>query len=137
MITTLVSNKCLHFLSFFFFLRPPLRHMEVPSLGVELELPLPACTTATATQDLRYTCDLYHRSCQHRILNPLSEARNRTRFLMGTSQVRYPLSHNGNFPCDFSYEHVGLPSFPFLFFLISSVFHLKKKNLEFPLWLSS
>ena len=25
--------------------------MEVPRLGVELELPLPACTTATATWD--------------------------------------------------------------------------------------
>ena len=33
------------------FLGPHLRHMEVPRLGVELELQLPAYTTATVTQD--------------------------------------------------------------------------------------
>ena len=31
---------------------PHLRHMEVPRLGVELELQLLACTTATAMPDL-------------------------------------------------------------------------------------
>ena len=30
----------------FFFLQPHLQHMEVPGLGVELELQLPAYTTA-------------------------------------------------------------------------------------------
>ena len=50
-------------------------HMEVPRLGVELKLELPAYTTATATQDLRHVCDLHHSSRQHQILNPLSEAR--------------------------------------------------------------
>ena len=33
---------------FFFFLRPHLQHMEVPRLGVELELQLPAYPAATA-----------------------------------------------------------------------------------------
>ena len=33
-----------------FFLGPHLQHMEVPRLGVKLELQLPAYTTATATQ---------------------------------------------------------------------------------------
>ena len=33
----------------FCFLGPHLRHMEVPRLGVQLELQLPAYTTATAT----------------------------------------------------------------------------------------
>ena len=33
-------------------------HMEVPRLGVELELQLPAYTTATATQDLSCICNL-------------------------------------------------------------------------------
>ena len=36
---------------FFVFLGPHLQHMEVPMLGVELELQLPAYTTATATPD--------------------------------------------------------------------------------------
>ena len=35
----------------FLFLGPHLRHMEVPRLGVQSELQLPAYTTATATQD--------------------------------------------------------------------------------------
>ena len=40
--------------------------MEVPQLGVELELQLPVYTTAIAVPDPCYICDL----C--RILNPLS-----------------------------------------------------------------
>ena len=32
--------------------------MEVPRLGVQLELQLPAYTAATATQDLSAVCDL-------------------------------------------------------------------------------
>ena len=50
------------------------RHMEVPRLGVQSELKLPAYTTATATQDLRHICHLHHSSWQPRIPNPLSEA---------------------------------------------------------------
>ena len=52
--------------------------MEVSRLGVELELQLPATATATATQDPSCTCELHHSSQQHRILNPLSKARDRT-----------------------------------------------------------
>ena len=52
--------------------------MEVPRLGVELELLLSDCATATAMQDLSYVCDLHHSSRQRRILNPLMEARDRT-----------------------------------------------------------
>ena len=50
-------------------------HMEVPKLGVELELQLPASATATLTPDLSQVCDLHHSSRQCQILNPLSEAR--------------------------------------------------------------
>ena len=53
--------------------------MEIPRLGIESELQLPAYVTATAMQDLSHVCDLHHGSQQRRILNPLSEARNRTR----------------------------------------------------------
>ena len=34
--------------------------MDVPRLGVESELQLPACATATATMDLSWICDLSH-----------------------------------------------------------------------------
>ena len=72
---------------FFVFLGPHLQPMEVPRLGVESELQLPACTTATATPDPSHICDLLHSSWQRRILNPLSEARDQTYILSGL----YPL----------------------------------------------
>ena len=52
--------------------------MEVPRLGVESELLLPAYTIATATPDWSRICDLHHSSQQHWILNPLREARDGT-----------------------------------------------------------
>ena len=66
------------------------RHMEVPRLGVELELQLPASTTATATQNLSCICEPHHSSWQYQILNPLSEARAQTHILMDTRCVHYP-----------------------------------------------
>ena len=60
--TVLVVLLYVSLLTPFFFVGPRLWHMEVPRLGVESELQLPAYTTATATW----------------ILNPLSKARNRT-----------------------------------------------------------
>ena len=68
--------------------------MEVPSLGVQLELQLPA--NATATQNLSHTCNLHHSPQQPQILNPLSKGRDQTCILMDTSQVHNLLSHNGN-----------------------------------------
>ena len=50
------------FVCFFDFSGLLLRHMEVPRLGVELELQLPANTTATATSDPSRICDLHHSS---------------------------------------------------------------------------
>ena len=69
--------------------------MEVSRLGVNLELQLPAYTTATATGDASRVCDLDHSSQQHRILNPVSQARDRSQILMDTSQVRYHRSMTG------------------------------------------
>ena len=63
--------------------------MEVPRLGVESELQLPAYTTATAMQDLSHFCDLHDSSQQCQILNSLSEARDRTCNLMVTSWIRF------------------------------------------------
>ena len=62
--------------------------MEVPRLGVKLELQLPADTTATATPDPSSVCDLHHGLWQRQILNLLSEARDRTRVLMAPCWVR-------------------------------------------------
>ena len=63
-----------------------LQHMEVPRLGVKLELLL----LGIATLDQGHVCNLYHTLWQHWILNPLREARDQTHILMDTSQVRYP-----------------------------------------------
>ena len=68
--------------------------MEVPRLGVKLELW--AYAIATAMGDLSCVCDLYHSSQPRQILNPLSEARDRTHILMDTSRVCFQLSHTGN-----------------------------------------
>ena len=75
------------FFFFFSFLGLHLWHMDVPKLGVELELQLPAFTTATATWDLSCICDLHHSSQLCWILNPLSEARDQTQILMDTSWI--------------------------------------------------
>ena len=64
--------------------------MEVPRLGIELELQLPAYATATATWDLSSVCDLHYSLRQHWILNPLSEGRDQTRILTDTSHVLKP-----------------------------------------------
>ena len=69
--------------------------MEVPRLGVHSELLLPAYTTATATPDRSRTCELYHSSRQRWILNPLSEARDRTLVLMVPSRIRFHRAMTG------------------------------------------
>ena len=61
--------------------------MEVPGLGVELELQLATYATARATPDLSHIYDLHHSSRQRQILNPLSEARVQTCNLMVPSQI--------------------------------------------------
>ena len=48
------------FFFFFVFLRPHLQHMEVPRLGIQLELELPVYARATATWDPNCVCDLHH-----------------------------------------------------------------------------
>ena len=68
---------------FWFFLGTNQGHVEVPRLGVESALQLPASITATATQ----------------VLDPLIKARDRTLVLMVASWVCNPLSHSGNSKC--------------------------------------
>ena len=61
--------------------------MEVPRLGVKLELPLPAYATATAAAmpDHSQVCDLLRGLWQSQILDTLSRARDPACILMGTS----------------------------------------------------
>ena len=61
--------------------------MEVPRLGVKLELQLPAYTTATP--HLSRICNLRHNFRQHQVLNLLSGARDRTCVVMDPSQDGY------------------------------------------------
>ena len=69
------------FISFFFFLfsfsflGPHPWHMEVPRLGVQSKLQLPAYTTATVTRDPSHVCELHHSSRPRQILNLLSKAK--------------------------------------------------------------
>ena len=72
--------------------------MEIPRLGVELELQLLAYATATATWDLSHVCNLHHSSRQCPIFNPLSEARDLTHNLMVPSQTRFHCTVTGT-PC--------------------------------------
>ena len=85
-----LSEAVVQLLSIFFsfvLLGPHPQHMKVPRLGVKLELQ--AYATATATPDPSRVCDLHSSSWQHWILNPLREARDPTRVLMGTRWVCY------------------------------------------------
>ena len=63
--------------------------MEVPRLGVQSELQLPAYTTATATQDPSLICNLHHSSQQCQIPDPLCEATDQACTLTDTSQIRF------------------------------------------------
>ena len=95
----------LFYFVFFWLFRATSQHMDVPRLGVELELQLLAYATATATWDLSHVCDLHHSSQQCWILNPLSEVRDRTCVLMNTSRVRYHWATTGT-PWNLILEHL-------------------------------
>ena len=62
--------------------------MEVPRLGVKLELKLPGYTTATATWDPSRIFHLHHILWQSWIPESLSEARDQTHILVDASQIR-------------------------------------------------
>ena len=60
-----------------------LQYMEIPRVGVKLELQMLGYATATATQDLSHI----YSSWQH--LNSLREVRDQTRIFMDSSQICY------------------------------------------------
>ena len=62
---------------------------EIPKkYGIKQTIAPPAYTRATAMRDPSCICNLHHSSWQHRILNPLSKARDRTCNLMVPSPIR-------------------------------------------------
>ena len=69
--------------------------MELPKLGVELELQLPAYATAMAMWNWSHICNLHYSSWQHQILNPLSKTRDQTSILMDTRRTRFPWAKTG------------------------------------------
>ena len=80
-------RHCLFFIFIFiifFFLQPHLQQMEVPRLGVELELRLLVYAATTATLDPSSMCNLHCSLKQLQILNLLSEARDGTCFVTET-----------------------------------------------------
>ena len=70
--------------------------MEIPGLGVALELQPSAYATVTAVWDPSCNCDLHGSSRQHWILKPLRKAKDQIHILMDTSWVLNLLSHNRN-----------------------------------------
>ena len=95
--------------------------MEVPKLGFESELQLPAYTTATATLDLSCVCELNHRPWQHWILNTLNKARDFTRILKDTSQIHFCCATMGTFsPIEFLIYYFSC-FYYFIFFLLYSM----------------
>ena len=83
------------FIYLFCFLVPHLWYMKGPRLEIESELQLLAYTIATATPDPNHIYNLHHSSQQCQILNPLSEARDRTLNLMVPSQICFRCTKMG------------------------------------------
>ena len=100
-------NKLLgFFFSFFLFLvfRAAPSHIEVPRLGVELELQLLAYTIVIATPDLNFVLDLHLSSQQPWVLNQLNEARDQIHILTDPSWALNLLSPNGDSGNSFNHE---------------------------------
>ena len=121
-VTVLVPKFCF----FFFVLGPHPLHMEVPRLGVEWEVQLPAYATATATWDLSHICDLYHSSWQLRIPDSLSKARDRICLLMDTSQIHFCCTTMGIVYVSFTgCKFTGTESHPFVYVLSMAAFPIQ------------
>ena len=106
---------------YFCILELHLQHMEVPRLGVQLELQLLAYIAATATRDLSRICNRHHSSRQHQILNPPSEARDRTRNLVVSSRIRFHSTTTGTPGC-MLLTHSFLVTASFIHVFIEQIF---------------
>ena len=87
----------------FCFLGLHLRHMEVPRLGFESELQLPAYAIATAAWDLSHICNLHHSSLNTRSLTHLTRLGIKPESSWTLCWVLNLLSHSENSPSPLSY----------------------------------
>ena len=78
-------------------------------------------TTDTAMWVASHICCLHHSSRQHQILNPLSEARDRTRNLMVPSQIRFRCTKTGTPSPLFIYYYYYYYYYYYLLFRAASV----------------
>ena len=86
-----IARERLLFFIYLFFLGLHPQHIDVPRLGVEAEVQLPAYATVTATSDPSpIFVDLHRSLWQHQILIPLSEVRDQTRILTETTSGPSP-----------------------------------------------
>ena len=104
--------------------------MEVPRLGVELELLLLAYTTAKAMWDPSHICKLHHSSRQHWTLNPLSEASDQTRNLMVPSWIHFCCAMTGT-PKYILFKNFFNYYYPFLGL---NLWHMEDPRLGVELW---
>ena len=79
--------------------------MEVPRVGVKLELQLLAYDTATGIRDLSHICDLHHSSWPCLIPDPLSMARDQTGVNTDNSQIRFHCTAMGT-PTSAIFNHL-------------------------------
>ena len=70
-------------------------HMDVPRLGVQSELQLPAFATPQQLWDPSLICDLHHSLWQCQNPEPLNEARDLTHTLMDSSWIHYGCTMKG------------------------------------------
>ena len=87
------GEKILFF--FFVFLGPHPGHIEVPRLGVEMELYPLAYIIATAMPDPSHVCNLHHSSWQHQSLTPMCKARDQTCNLMVPHWIHFHCAKMG------------------------------------------
>ena len=86
--------------SFFFcvcvFLGPPAAYGDSQARGLIGAIAASQSQSHSNAGSKLLVCDLHHGSWQCWILNPMSKARDGTRNVMVPSQLRLPMSHDGN-----------------------------------------
>ena len=115
---------------FFFFLRATSAACRSPQPRGLIGTAAMGYTTATAVRDPSNICDLHWSLQQHRILNPLSEAKDRNGILMDTSWVLNLLNHNRNSFCFLDSTRVKSYSYLSFSVLFSNIYWKKKKKIR-------
>ena len=106
-----------------------------------MELQLLAYTTATAMPDPSHVCNLHHSSQHRRILNPLSEARDRTLSLVVPSCIRFRCAMTGTLKKTILGMQTFPPGLPLLYLGVVRPLHCRPVSLllsvSWTLWFAS